>query len=89
MDEWKKLNKTSLPEKDGFYSNWSIEDITVEDYMLAKRVCKDYEIKKLGGYHDSFIICNTLFLADVFENFRNIRLNILHLDPGNFFQPQD
>ena len=57
--------------------------------MHAKRVCKDYEINNLGRYHDFFIICNTLFLADVFENFRNICLNILHLDPANFFQPQD
>ena len=27
-------------------------DITDKDYANAKRVCKDFEIKKLGKYHD-------------------------------------
>ena len=32
-----------LPE---FYSNLNLEDITDADHMQAKRVCKDFEIKK-------------------------------------------
>ena len=38
MDEWKKFNETSLPEKEEFYSNLNMEDITDADYMHAKRV---------------------------------------------------
>ena len=30
-----------LPEKDEFHSKLNMEDITNEDYMHAKRVCKD------------------------------------------------
>ena len=30
----------------------SLEDITDADYVHAKRVCKDFEIKNLGEYHD-------------------------------------
>ena len=28
MDEWVKINKTSLPKKEEFYSNLNVEDIT-------------------------------------------------------------
>ena len=51
MDDWENFNETSLSEKDKFYCNLNMEDITDEDYMYVKRVCKDFEIKKLGKYH--------------------------------------
>ena len=68
MDDWEKFNKTSLPEKEDFYSHLNIEDITDSDYTHAQRVCKDFEIKYLGEYHDLYIQSDTLLLADVFEN---------------------
>ena len=49
-----------------------MEDITDADYTHAKRVFKDFEIKNLGEYHDLYVQSETLFLADVFENFQNI-----------------
>ena len=48
MDKWERFNKTSLPEKDEFYSNLNMEDITDADYTHAKRVCKEFEMKNLG-----------------------------------------
>ena len=33
MDDWEKFNETTLPEKEKFYSNLNMEDITDEDYM--------------------------------------------------------
>ena len=50
MNKWEKE-----PEKEEFYSNLHMEDITDTDYMHAKRVCKGFEIKYLGEYHD--LIC--------------------------------
>ena len=55
-----------------------MEDITDADYMNGERVCKYFEIKKL------FVQRNTLLLADVFENFRNMCLEIYALDPAHF-----
>ena len=38
----------------------------------AKKICKDFEVNKLGEYHDLFVQSDTLLLADVFEDFRNM-----------------
>ena len=55
-----QVNQASLPDKDDFYSNLNMEDITDADYDLAKRVCKDFEIKDLGKYHDLYVQSDTL-----------------------------
>ena len=84
MDHWEKFNKTSLLEKEDFCSHLNIKDITDADYAHAKRVCKDFEIKKLGEYHDLYVRSDILLLADVFENFGNMCLKIYELDPAKF-----
>ena len=40
MNTW-MINETTLPEKEEFYSNLNIENITDADHKHAKRVCKD------------------------------------------------
>ena len=72
MDEWEKFNETSLNGKKDFYSHLNMKDITDVDYTCAKKVCKDFEIKNLEEYHDLYVQRDTLLLADVFENFRNM-----------------
>ena len=84
IDDWEKFNNTSLNEKEDFYYHLNMEDITDADYMQAKRICKDFELKNLGEYHDLFAQSDTLLLADVFENFRNMSLKIYKLDPSKF-----
>ena len=76
MDDWEKFNETTLAEKKEFYSNLNIEDITDAYYMHVKKVCKDFEIKNLGEYHDLYLESDVLLLADVFENFRRMCLQI-------------
>ena len=83
MDDWERFSETTLPEKEEFYSNLSMEEITDADYVHGKRVCKYFEIKNLGEYHDLYLKSDTLLLVHVFENFRNC-LNIYQLDPAKF-----
>ena len=70
VDDWEKINETTLPEKEEFYSNLNLEEITDEDYMHGKIVCKDFEIKKLGKYYDLYFKSDTLLFLDPFESFR-------------------
>ena len=79
MYDWKNLMKQYYLKKKIF----TMEDITDADYVHTKRVCKDFEIKNLEEYHDLYVQRDTLLLADVFENFRNICLEIYELDPAN------
>ena len=76
MDHWEKFNEKSKPGKEDFYSHLNMEDITDASYTHAKRVCKGFEIKNSGKYQDLYVQSDTLLLADVFENFRNMCLKI-------------
>ena len=57
-----------------------MEDITDIDYVHAERVSKDFETKYLGQNHGLHVQSDTLLLADVFENFRNICLKTCEID---------
>ena len=61
-----------------------MENITDSDYKPKKRVFKDVEIKNSEEYNDLYLQSDTLLLADIFENFRNICLEIYELDPDCF-----
>ena len=45
---------------------------------------EEFKLKNLGDYHDLYVQSDTLLLADVFENFRNMCLDIYGLDPVYF-----
>ena len=53
-----------------------MEDITDVEYFHAIKIFKDFEIKKLGEYRDLYVQSDTLLLGDVFENFRNMCLEM-------------
>ena len=61
-----------------------MEDIADADYVHAKRVCKDFEIKDFGKYHDFYVQSDALLLANVFENFGNICIKLNELDYAKF-----
>ena len=46
MDDWEKIDETSLPEKEDLYSHSNMEDITYADCAHAKKVCKVFKRKK-------------------------------------------
>ena len=88
MDNWERFNETSLPNKESFYSNLNMENIDDIDYRHGNNVFKRFKLKNLGEYHDLYVQSNvqshTLLLADVFENFRNMCIEVYELDPAHF-----
>ena len=61
-----------------------MEDITDTDYTHANEVFKEFKLKHLGEYHGLYVQSDTLLIADVFENFRNMCIKVYELDPPNF-----
>ena len=53
--------------------------------MQVVRMQKDFEIKKVSKYYDLYFQSDTLLLADVFENLKNMCLEKYDLNPSNFF----
>ena len=72
MDNWERFDETSLPDKESFYSSLNMENIDDIDYRHGNNVFKKFKLKNLGEYHALYVQSDTLLLADVFENFRNI-----------------
>ena len=84
MDSWEKFHEKSLPSTEYFYSNLNIEDIDDIDYRHGNNVFKGFKLENLGDYHDLYVQSDTLLLADVFENFRDMRLKEYELDQAHF-----
>ena len=78
----KKLDETSLPLKEAFYSKLTGEGITDEDYQHAQTVWKEFNIVSMKDYQNLYNLSDVLLLADVFENFKNICMNHYGLDPA-------
>ena len=85
VDGWEKFSETSLREKRRILQSFKYGTYYwCRLRAHAKRVFKDFEIKILGEYHDFYNQSDTLLLADVFENFRNMCLKIYELDTAKF-----
>ena len=84
MDNWERFNETSLPDKELFYSSLNMENIDDIDYRHGNNVFKKFKLKNLEEYHDLYVQSDTLLLADVFENFRNMCIKVYELDPAHF-----
>ena len=84
MDSWEKFDETSLPDKKAFYTNLNLEDTSDEDYMHAQKIWDVFEIRNRSEYHDLYVQKDTILLADVFENFGNMCLDIYGLELAYF-----
>ena len=87
-DSWERFNETSIPAKEDFYSELTLEDISDEDYEHAQKVFKEY-CTYMGDYHDLYVQTDTLFLQMFLKNLEKnalkymdliLHIFILHLD---------
>ena len=84
MHSTQQFEEICLPCQDDFYSSLTQSHISDEDYIHAINVWKSFQVKNIGEYHDLYLKCDVLQLADVFEHFRNKCLTNFKLDPAHY-----
>ena len=62
----------------------TLENVSDKDYAHAQKVWDKCEIRNRGEYHDLYVQCDTLLLADVFEKSRDMCIDIYGPDPSHF-----
>ena len=65
-----------------------MEDIDDIDYRHSNNVFNKFKLKNSGDYHDLYVQSDTLLIADVFENLRDMYLKEYELDPAHFLSLQ-
>ena len=70
MTDFEKFKET-LPSKEKFYSSLTGKKINGKEYDHFLKVWKKFEMKTMQDYHDLYLKCDILLLADEFEKFRN------------------
>ena len=55
MNSWGRFKETSLLDKNSFYSELNLEDITDKDYVHYQKVSEEFKLKDIGDYHDLFV----------------------------------
>lgn len=80
-----KLEETSLPPEDDFYSTLGETGITDNAYEHAKKVWGHFGCKTLEDYSDIYLNIDVMLLADVFENFQDIFMSTYNLDSAFYY----
>ena len=81
FDHYDKLNVTTLPFKEEFYSKLTGESISDEDHQHVKNIWDTFALQNIRALHDLYINGDVLQLSDVFENFRDLCMETYKLDP--------
>jgi hypothetical protein len=84
MDDKEKFKQEHLPARREFKSKLKLAGVTNTEYKHAQRVWKHFKCKTFQDYHDLYLKCDVLLLADIFENFRKTSIEHYKLDPANF-----
>ena len=76
------LKEDCLSKK--IYSSLTDRKITDKEYEHHLNVWKKFEMKTMKDYHDLYLKCDVLLLADVFKKFRNNSLKNNGLSPSHY-----
>ena len=76
MTNFEKFRE-KLRSKEKFYSSLTGKKISDKEYDQVFNVWNKFEMKTMKDYHDLYLKCDVLLLADVFEKFTNNGLKIM------------
>ena len=69
MSDFEKF-KEQLPSKETFYSSLTGKKISDREYKHVLKVWNKFEMKTMKDYHNLYLKCDVLLIADIFEKFR-------------------
>ena len=81
MNGFEKFKEEFL-SKEKFYSLLTGKKVSNKEYELVLKVWDRLETKAMEDYHNLYLECDVLLLADVFEKFRNSILKSYGLCPS-------
>ena len=76
--------KEELSSKEQFYGSLASRKISDKKYEHVLNVWNKSEMKTMKDYHDLYLKCDVLLLADVFEKFRNNSFRNYELRPSHY-----
>ena len=79
------FQETALPPIESFYNDLTESEIEPSEYERALRVWDVFKMRTMKDYHDTYLLSDTLLLADVFEAFRKSSMEYYKLDPLYFW----
>lgn len=85
MNSFKRFQETTLSPQQVFFNDLDGKTVSDQDYLHAQWVWDVFNIQTLGQYHDLYMETDVHLLADVFENFRNLCLDMYGLYAAHFY----
>ena len=83
MSNFEKF-KEEFPSKENFYSSLTYRKISDKEYEHVLNVSNKSEMKTMKDYHNLYLKCDALLLANVFEKFRKNSLKNYRLWPSHY-----
>lgn len=84
MGSAERLQEKALPPRKAFTSLLRQDECSTEDYEHAQLVWKTFKCERFIDYHNLYLKCDVLLLADVFESFRATAMQNYGLDPAHY-----
>ena len=82
-----KFNEKHLPAREFWVNSLQGGKVTIstEEIQHAEKVFATFKCENLGDFHDLYLLCDTLQLACVFEEFRRMTYSTYGLDSAHYF----
>lgn len=84
VDAIDKFSHEGLPPANAFHTQFSQKGISEDGYAHALKVYEKMNCKTFKDYHMTYLRTDVVLLADIFENFRDLCMSYLTLDPANY-----
>ena len=87
MSDFKRF-KEELPSKENFFNSFANKKTSDKECKHVFNVWNNFEMKKMKDYHNLYLKCGVLLLADVFEKFKDNSLKNYRLCPSHYSNAQ-